>query len=281
MRDVESMFNFAKELLINFSQLIINQLLANAQFFQYVKFGKCSRAKLSTMKFKIFTSLFIIFFNIKSYGQFLDKDVIITTKGLSEEYATRFKENSNKEALISTLNQLGVTHSIAPIKVTVSYEKEEGNVIAEINYNHDTIFSTNSNYSSHNSNWNRFGTGISVFLQDQIFTALSQYKKSVATKGYLMDKDLLKFESVVKLKKSNGDWISFFAYNFLDSRGFYPFMFYHNVYINIKGKEYSTETSNAQMLKEMRFFKVGKTTGLDGNKTGASYFCQFFNIKNE
>jgi hypothetical protein len=231
------------------------------------------------MKFSIATFLFVILFNFNSYSQFLDKDVIISTRGLSEEYATRFKESTNKEAIISILNQLGVTHDIAPIKITVSYENQEGNVIAEINYDQDKVFSVNSTYSSHNSNWSRFGAGISVFLQDQIFTALSQYKKSVATKGYLMDKDLLKFESVVKLKKSNGDWISFFAYNFLDSRGFYPFTFYQNVYINMSGKEYSTETSNDQMLKEMRFFKVGKTTGLDGNKTGAYYFCKFFNIE--
>ena len=233
------------------------------------------------MKFRIFTFASLLFLSVKSFCQFSDNDIIITTKGLSEKYASRFKESSNKTALISILNQLKVTHDISPIKITVTYENEEGNVIAEINYNHDKIFSNNTDYSFHNNNWSRFGNGVSVYLQNQIFTALSQYKKSVATKGYLMDMDLLKFESTVKLKKSNEDWVSFYAYNYLNSQGFYPFTLYKNVHISIEGKIYETETSNTKMLKEMNYFMIGKTTGLDGGITGAYYFCKFFNIKTE
>lgn len=215
------------------------------------------------------------------HGQYTSSDFTITTQGLSEDYASRFKESTQKDVLIDIFNQLKITHEIAPIKIKITYEKEEGNVIAEFNYDHDKVFSDNSDYDAHNENWSRYGKGLSVYLQDQIFTALSQYKKSVAIKGYLMDKDLLKFESTLKLKKANGDWISFYAYNYLNSQGFYPCTFYTNVHINIGGKLYETETSNTKMLNDMKYFFVGKTTGLDGSKTGAYYFCKFFKIDTE
>lgn len=181
---------------------------------------------------------------------------------------------------MNVLNQLRITHDIAPIKITVSYADGKGEVTAEINYDHEKIFS-NSEYSSHNRQWSSWGTGISVYLQHQIFTALSQYKKSVATKGYMMDKDLLKFGSTVKCKKTNGDWAEFYAYNYFNSQGFYPYTFYTNARMSIAGKLYETETSNTKPLTEMKFFMVGKTIGLDGSKTGAYYFCKFFNVETE
>ncbi len=232
------------------------------------------------MKIKILTSAVLLLFSIQSYGQFSDYDIIITTKGLSEEYATRFKNNENKDALISVMNQLRITHDIAPIKIIVSYEDGEGEVTAEITYDHDKVFA-NSDYSSLNSQWSKWGKGISVYLEHQIFTALSQYKRSVARIGYSMDKDLLNFVSTVKCKKANGDWVSFYAYNHFDSQGFYPYTFYNNARIGIAGKVYETETTNSKSLNEMKFFFVGKTTGIDGAKTGAFYFCKFFNVQTE
>lgn len=232
------------------------------------------------MKQKILTLTILLLFSLKSFCQFTDSDITITTKGLSEEYAARFKDSENKAAFVSILNQLRITHDIAPIKIIVTYENGAGDVTAEINYNHEKIFA-NSDYSSHNRQWSSWGKGISVYLQHQIFTALSQYKKSVATKGYMMDKDLLKFESTVKCKKINGDFVNFYAYNYLNSQGFYPYTFYKNVHISIAGKIYETETSNTKTLNDMKFFMVGKTTGLDGSKTGAYYFCKFFNVEME
>lgn len=232
------------------------------------------------MKQRLLTLTILLLVSSKSFCQFTDSDITITTKGLSEEYATRFTDSENKSAFVSILNQLNIPHDIAPIKLTVTYENGAGDVTAEINYDHDKIFS-NSQYDSHNRQWSRWGTGISFYLQNQVLTALSQYKKSVATEGYMMDKDLLKFECTVKCKKSNGDFVNVYAYNYLDSRGFYPYTFYKNVHISIGGKIYETESANTKTLNEMKFFMVGKTTGLDGSKTGAYYFCKFFNIETE
>lgn len=232
------------------------------------------------MKQGFITLTFLLLVSIKLFCQFIDSDISITTKGLSEEYASRFKDSKNKATLINILNQLRVTHDIIPIKIIVTYENGAGDVTAEINYDHEKIFA-NSVYNSLNKQWSNWGTGISVYLQDQIFTALSQYKRSVATNGYLMDKDLLKFESTVKCKKANGDFANFYAYNYLNSQGFYPYTLYKNAHISIAGKVYETETSNTKVLEDMEFFMVGKTTGLDGSKTGAYYFCMFFNIKME
>lgn len=230
------------------------------------------------MKKGILTLTLLLLISINSFCQFTESDITITTKGLSEEFAHRFKDSKNKADLVSVLNQLSITHDIVPIKIIVTYANGAGDVTAEISYNHEKIFA-NSNYSSHNRQWSSWGTGISVYLQHQIFTALSQYKKSVATKGYLMYKDLLKFESTVKCKKSNGDYVNFYAYNYFNSQGFYPYTFYTNAHISIAGKVYETETSNTKTLTDMKFFMVGKTTGLDGGKTGASYFCKFFNVE--
>jgi hypothetical protein len=230
------------------------------------------------MKIKIFTSAVLLLLSVQSFSQFSDHDIIITTKGLSEEYATRFRNNENKSTLISIMNQLRITHDIAPIKIIVSYADGEGEVTAEITYDHEKIFA-NSNYSSLNNQWSSWGKGISVYLEHQIFTALSQYKKSVARIGYSMDKDLLNFGSTIKCKKANGDWVCFYAYNRLDSKGFYPYTFYNNARIGIAGKVYDAETANSKSLDEMKFFFVGKTTGIDGTKTGAYYFCKFFNLQ--
>ena len=216
----------------------------------------------------------------KSYCQISDSDITITTKGLSQDYDARFKDKKNKEAFSDILNKLDVPQDIAPIKLIVNYENGEGSVTAEINYNHDKIFS-DSEYDSHNNRWSRWGTGISVYLQHKIFTALSQYKKSVATEGYQMENAILKFDSNVKCKKSNGDFIVFYAYNNLNSQGFYPYTFYKNAHISILGKIYEAESANTTTLNEVKFFIVGKTIGLDGNKTGAYYFCKFFDIKTD
>lgn len=233
----------------------------------------------------ILTILLII--SSKSFCQLInidqsitDYDVTITTQGLSEEYSTRFKDHKNKVVFVDILNQLGVPRDIAPIKLIVNYENGAGDVTVEINYNHERIFA-NSNYFSHNQQWRRYGFGMSVYLQSQIFTAMSQYKQSVATKASMMDQDLLKFESTIKCKKANGDFVNFYAYNYFDSRGFYPYSFYKNAHISIAGKVYETETSETQHLNDMKFFMLSKTIGLDGSKTGAYYLCKFFNIQME
>jgi len=203
-------------------------------------------------------------------------DFTFKNDGLSDEYEAKYKDSLKIEELASIFNQLNITHVIAPIEITVAYKDEEGYVLAEINYEHNKVFSDYSDYKTHDRNWSRRGTGISVYLQNQIFTALSQYKKSVATQGWTMDRDLLKFESAIKLKKSNGDWVMFYVYNYLDSRGFYPFSFYKNVHLQVGGKTYETETSNTQMTTDkgdivLDFFAGSGTTAAVAHKMGRKF----------
>ena len=101
------------------------------------------------MKQGLLTLTLLLLISIKSFCQFTDSDITIATKGLSEDYGARFKDSENKSAFISILNQLNITHDIVPIKIIVTYENGAGDVTAEINYNHEKIFS-NSDYNSHN-----------------------------------------------------------------------------------------------------------------------------------
>ena len=216
---------------------------------------------------------------VVAFGQYTSSDFTITTKGLSNEYASKFKDESNKKYLIEAFNSIRITHLIAPIKIIVSFENNEGNVIAEVNYDNNKIFSNNTDYDVHNQSWSRYGDGISVWLQYQIFGALSDYKRAVGTDdSHHIDKDLIKFDSEVKLKKSNGDWALFFARNYFDNRGFYPSAFYKNARINVSGKLYEIETPNPDFLEEHKFFSIGKRIGLDGKRTEAFYFSSFFQI---
>jgi hypothetical protein len=186
-----------------------------------------------------------------------------------------------KDILVTTFNQLHITSDIKPIKVQISYVNGEGDVMVEFNYVHEKIFSEDSEYTNHNKNLSQWGKGISVYLEHQIFTALSQYKFEVARNGYSLEKELSEFESTIKLKKTNGDWIKFYARNYVNSQGFYPYNFYNNAHIQVGGKVYDIETSDTESLDDKKFFFVGKTTGLDGNKTSAYFFCKFFEIKTE
>ena len=226
--------------------------------------------------FTLLTTIFLI--GNVVFGQYTSNDFTIITKGLSNEYASKFKDVSNKKYLIEAFNTIRVTHLIAPIKIIVSYDNNVGNVIAEVNYDHNKLFAPNSDYDRHNQMWNRYADGISVWLQYQIFGALSDYKRAVATNGYHIDKDLIKFDSEVKLQKENGDWALFYAHNYFDNRGFYPAAFYKNSRLNISGKLYEIETPNPDFLVDHKFFTIGKTTGLDGKKTEAYYFSKFFQI---
>jgi hypothetical protein len=82
----------------------------------------------------------------------------------------------------------------------------------------------------------------------------------------MMDKDLLKFESAIKCKKENGDFIFFYAYNYLNSQGFYPYTLYRNAHMSISGEIHEVESANTKTLNEKKFFLVGKKIGLDGSR---------------
>lgn len=204
-------------------------------------------------------------------GQFTNNDFTILTKGISEEYVTRFKEN--KPALVNIFNELNITRDITPIIIKVSFENGEVMVIAEINFDFDRVFSKNSDYAIHNNILNP-GKGVSVLLQSEIFDALHAYIQSVSIKGLTI------FDSMIKMKKSNGDWINFYAFNNYNFNGS-PYTFYNNVNMNVGGKVYETKAKSSEALNKYHYFSLGMTKGLDGIKTGAYYFCKFFKIDTE
>lgn len=226
---------------------------------------------------KIILLLLILTLANSVIAQFKRNDFIVKTVGLSENYAKRFSDTTKIEDLALTFNQLRITHVISPMLLTISYKNGVGYVLLEFNYNHEKVFA-DAIISQHNNEWSKWGTGISVYLEGQIFMALSQYKKSVATQNWSIDKELLGFESAIKLKKQNGDFMIFYAHNDIDYRGLLSCTFYDNVQMQIGGKKYETEAGNFNTFNKMNYFLVGKTSGVDGNKTGAYYFCKFFNI---
>lgn len=226
---------------------------------------------------RISTLIVFLLVSFQSFSQYLDSDITIITEGLSEEYAAKFKGNRSKSALLNALSERNVPTSIFPMKIIVTYENDAGDIMAEINYDQDKIFA-NSDYGSLNQQWSYRAKGISVYLQHQIFSALSQYLKSVAiNEDYVIDKDILDFESTVKCQKENGDFVNFYAHNYI-ANGYFSYSFYINAHIMIEDKIYETQTTNSKTLNDMKFFSVGKTTGLDGSITGAYYFCKFFNV---
>lgn len=212
------------------------------------------------------------------YGQFSDSDVTLIVTGLSETYAKKFKDN--KSIFIEALNNYDIPTEIKPLKLEITYKNEQGYVKLTINFNVDKIYTTGSRYKRHGDQFRAFGKGISFYFHNQLMNCLSEYKFSVAREGYLVNNDLANFESVLTLKKSNGDFMNVYAYNRIGNGygGMFPYYFYSTIDMKIAGKTYSTECGNMKALNEMKMFFVKKIEGLDGQKTGAYYFCKFYNI---
>jgi len=232
---------------------------------------------MKTHKFIYLILILALANSVIAQETFKRSNFLVKTIGLSESYAKRFSDTTKIEDLALIFNQLSITHVISPISLIISYKNGVGNVLLEFNYDHEKVFA-DAIINQHNNEWSKWGTGISVYLEGQIFTALSQYKKSVATQNWSIDKELLGFDSTIKLKKQNGDYMIFYAHNDLDYRGLLSSTFYNNVHMQIGGKKYETEAGNFNTFNKMNYFLVGKTSGVDGNKTGAYYFCKFFNI---
>ncbi|MDS1031561.1 hypothetical protein RDV77_02850 [Porphyromonadaceae sp. NP-X] len=230
------------------------------------------KAKLLT----IVTGLMILFNPV--YAQFTDSDVTLVVTGLSETYSKKFKEN--KSVFIEALNNSELPTEIKPLKIEVNYKNEQGFVKLTINFNVDKIYSDGSRYKSHGDQFRAFGKGISFYFQNQLMLCLSEYKFAVEREGYSVKTDLADFESVLTLKKSTGDIMNVYAYNRVGNGygGMYPYYFYSTIDMKIAGKTYSTECGNLKTLNDMKMFFVEDLEGLDGQKTGAYYFCKFFNI---
>jgi hypothetical protein len=230
------------------------------------------KAKLLT----IVTGLMILF--NPAYAQFTDSDVTLVVTGLSETYSKKFKEN--KSVFIEALNNTELPTSIKPLRIEVNYKNEQGFVKLTINFSVDKIYSDGSQYKSHGDQFRAFGKGISFYFQNQLMLCLSEYKFAVAREGYSVKTDLADFESVLTLKKATGDIMNVYAYNRVGNGygGMYPYYFYSTIDMKIAGKTYSTECGNLKTLNDMKMFFVEDLEGLDGQKTGAYYFCKFYNI---
>lgn len=232
------------------------------------------------MKAKSLTTLVALMFFLNSaYAQFSNSDVTLVVTGLSETSTKKFKEN--KSIFIEALNKYEIPDEIKPLKLEVSYKNKQGFVKLTVNLDINKIYSNDSKYKSHGDQFRAYGKVISFYLQDQLMRSLSEYKFAVAREGYSVKKDLADFESVLSLKKATGDIMNVYAYNSVGNGGYgglYPYYFYSKIDMRIGGKVYKTECGNIDNLNDYKIFFVEDIEGLDGKKTGAYYFCKFYNI---
>ena len=222
---------------------------------------------------------FAISFN-SAFAQFNDSDVKLSIEGLSDTYAQKFKDK--KQTFIDALNNSDLPSSIKPLKLDVKFEDNKGYVKLTVDFDVNKIYSETSQYKKHGNQFRAFGKGISFIFQHQLMLCLSEYKFAVAREGYSVNNQLAGFESVVSLEKSNGDILQVYAYNRTNNGygggGLFPYYFFSTINMKIGGKNYSTECGNMKTLNDMKMFFVKELEGLDGQKTGAYYFCKFFNI---
>ncbi len=217
----------------------------------------------------------LVFFLNPIFAQFTDSDVTLTITGLSATNSQKFKEN--KKVFIDALNNSGLPSDIKPLKLEINYKENAGSIKLTINFDSEKIYSENSQYKRHGNQYQAFGKGISFYFHHQIMLCISEYKLSAARDGYSVKADLANFESILCLKKSSGDIMYVYAYNRF-SGGLFPYYFNSNVDMKISGKNYSTECGNLKTLNDMKHFFVNDLEETDGQKTGAYYFCKFYNI---
>lgn len=221
--------------------------------------------------------IMLLCFNVvELYSQISVSNVKVNTEGLSKEYANKFKDISNIQAFVSAWNRINIEYDVSLININVYYANNKGLINVEIQYNplkHFNIWK----YQSHNDEMQMYGgVGISVQLQYEILTAITEYKFSVARKGMTLDKRIFEFTNAVTLTKSNGDKAMFSGYNYQMSNGSFPFSFYTDVELKINGKFMKAVTDNYKALNEFAFFNWEETTGMDGKRTASHYLSEFF-----
>lgn len=209
---------------------------------------------------------------------FTNSDVIFKVEGLASEYKERFLKKETKERLVEYLNEFQFPKEMAPIRINVYYKGGVGAVEAKINYDVMSFYS-GTKYGLHHKNNRWTGDGVGVFLEYQLFGILSDYIRTVATKGMYYDQDIIKFESYISLNDNNGNEALFSAVNDFDRRGFFiPYMS-SRCMVKYKGKPYIVTATNRSTLSELKYFTVGKTTGLAGEKKAGYYFLKFHNLE--
>lgn len=239
---------------------------------------ECAYKPLFKYMKKILLSLFLLFVCVEeSNSQNTTNDIKVNVFGLSEEYVSKFKNETNIKVFVDALNKLNVEYGLSSIVITVTYNDGQGFVNATIaNYSPLKHFD-NCQYERHNNEMRSMGgVGVSVLFQEKILSAITEYKFAVAREGWSVDNDIIKFSNVVTLSKANGDLAVFSGYNYRQSNGAYPFRFYTNVELLINGQYMTVITDNNKALNEVAFFEWGRTNGMDGKQTTAYFMSKFF-----
>lgn len=230
------------------------------------KFGAC-----------IITMILMFCITSQVRSQFNTNNVTMTVTGINEEYENKFKDKL--DVFIFELNDINIKPTITPLTIEVSYKDGEGYINVIINYIHEDVFNPQTKYYSQNLQWSSWGKGISIWLIEEIFDAISYYKFEVAKKEWSLDKTIHDMTISVKLVNKNKDWVMFYAHNFLNNYGLYDWDFYKNVILYYNEKYYETKVIDYNSLEDRSFFFIDKEIELSGEKTGAYYFSKFFNIK--
>lgn len=227
---------------------------------------------------KITLFLFLIFVCVvEAQPQNTTTDVTVNVTGLSEEYAAKFKNTASIKVFVTALNNLNIEYNLSPIVITVTYNNGQGFINVTVkNYSPLEHFNL-WQYKRHDSEMRSMGgVGISLLFQEKILTAVTEYKLSVARDGWTIDNDIAGFANVVTLSKANGDLAIFSGYNYRQSNGSYPFIFYTNVELLISGRYMKVVTENTKALNNLAFFEWGKTSGMDGKPTTSYFMSEFF-----
>ena len=235
------------------------------------------------MKLLSFLSLlFLSIIHQDAVCQFDNSNVTIETSGFPSEYSTKLKAKENIDAFTKALNLLKVPIDVAPIKIHINYE--EGKITADLNYDHEKIFSEGSYWElTHDTLFYiiyDIEIGISVELPSRILTALARYQEAVSRSIYSDDYDIVELHIATKLIKENGDWLMFIGSTSITYEG-WGHDFYVNCYMNIDENRYETYANNNEALNDYNYFIVRSPNlmGLDGKRTGAYYFCKFYNLQ--
>jgi len=211
-------------------------------------------------------------------AQISEKDIELQTNGISVEYENKFQENIG--VFLGVLSEFGVPDAIKPILIEIIYEDGQGYIAIRANYDHEDIFARGTEYYNHNLSSRYFGDGISVGLIDQIFTALTRYKRTVATDGLDFNQDISDLTNIIRLTNNEGNWVNFYSYNYAQS-GYYRFNYYNHVLLNYNNERYTIDTNNYRALSEFKYFVIGPASGLDGEKSGNYFLRSFFKLDNE
>ncbi|MDR3871577.1 MAG: hypothetical protein Q3Y12_10875, partial [Phocaeicola sp.] len=139
------------------------------------------------MKKGILFILMICLSALNTFSQITKDNVTVETIGLSEEYASIFKDSKNVMSFVSAWNSLDIVYDVDDIKITVLHNDNFSTINVSLDYNpakHQNLMK----YKRHCSEFESIvGDGISVLLQTEIMTAITEYKYAVASNGWTID----------------------------------------------------------------------------------------------